>query len=810
MSKTVRLLIATASALLFLFVLATGPASADTNNDSSTADPIVAGLNGPFDLDPSGDIDYYVFVLTEPANVRLETNGSGGDPVMYLYNETLYQLGYDDDGGSGLYSRLVRMLQPGTYYCRINYLGGSGTIYGYYLTLDVQNMTPLSEGLNGPFNASPAGAQNWFSFSIVETSTAELRLNGSSGDPVLYVYDVNMTQRAYNDDYSGLWSRVSVQLDPGTYYAMVRALSSGGTVLDYYVNLTRTSLAGPDGNGVRTNATEVFIGTNGPYDIDPVGDLDWYVITFPFAGVAVIQTEGQSGDTLMTLYDQNGSWISQDINSGVGSFSKIEALVSDMTYYILVQDRASYYQILNYTLDIDVLVPPGPDGNDDEASALPLIVGTTDGFSLITGDIDWYVFVADTPGTLTAETNGEFGGTQVTLLESNGATVASGYYTGNGSFQAVSSLVDVGTYLIRVQLPPYGFSAVLQYNITITFEAFTSIDGNDFRSEAVHLAQGINGWFSIQPAADVDWYWFEQTEAGTAQVVILGGNGLATLTLHNDTGVQLAGGTYGVQQVSSNLQPAVYFVRLQSAYGYYAVDSYFLNLTIPDSAAPVLTITGPANATQVDTGAVQVDGTTEPGSKVWVNGHEVVVDGAGQWSAVVLLSTGTNTIHIDARDPVGNEAQANLTVVGVDPYASLTSQLSQANAELANTRKALDDAQAANQQTNEELDTANEQIASQVSQLQEANQSAQAARIDADAQRGLVMGSMALAIAGIAGGVALAFLVGRRRPPMGSGQSAEPAKSAEQATGSAAPTADLTAVPLPQPTVVDQPREAMK
>lgn len=762
-----------------------GALALDGNDVAANATPIAPGLNGPYDIDPTGDIDWYSFSLNATSEVRLETNGSSGDSVLYLYDANLTQLAYDDDGGVGLWSRIVRQLNPGNYFALVEELGNSGTIYGYYLTLQADPPFPLVEGLNGPFNASPEGMANLFTFDVNITSSVRLELNGSAGDPVMYLFDANFTQLAYDDDSGvGLFSKIVHTLRPGTYFARVQPLSSYSTVLDYYFTLERTSLAGADGNGVMDNATPIGIGVNGPYDINPVGDLDWYVITFASDGIAQFTTNGSSGATLLSFYDMNGTWLAQDYTSGPGSFSFLEGTVSATTYFVLVQQAYGSSTISNYTVEVEVLPMPAPDSNNDVGNATVLAVGVSGPYSLVRGDVDWYSFDAAVPGTLTVEANGVVGGTQITLLDTAGVTLAYGSSTYNASFQRASALVDLGTYFIRVQLP-YGIGAVSNYNLTVTFTPWTSLDGNDFRSTAQRLHQGLNGPYSISPYNDIDWYYFDQSENGTALVEVFGGAGYASLELLNATGYHLSGGPYGTQQVSMYLQPARYFVRMTSTYSSYVVPSYNLNLTLPDHIPPPLAMSGPGNGSSTDAGAVRVSGTTEPGSRVWVDGSEVVVDENGTFSAAVILALGQNTITILSRDPAGNEAFSTLVVTGVDANVSLTAQLAQANAQLASTQQQLASAQAAAAASATQASDANTELAKTRSQLDTTNGTLIAAREEADGQRGIALLGMVLAAGGIAAAVGVAFTM--RRRPEGGDSAGTPSTPVEPAVGGAPP-----------------------
>lgn len=84
---------------------------------------------------PGDDLDYYVFKLNESMDVVLETSGdSDGDSYIYLYDEELEEIDYDDDNGERSWSKIERVMVPGTYYVEIaSYL--SGETFQYALTV---------------------------------------------------------------------------------------------------------------------------------------------------------------------------------------------------------------------------------------------------------------------------------------------------------------------------------------------------------------------------------------------------------------------------------------------------------------------------------------------------------------------------------------------------------------------------------------------------------------------------------------------------------------------------------------------------
>jgi hypothetical protein len=89
----------------------------------------------------ASDVDWVRFTLSETANVTIETDGSSGDTRMWLYgpNSTTAQVEFDDDGGTGTFSKIVReganAIGPGTYYVKIDEFGNNNTIGSYTITV---------------------------------------------------------------------------------------------------------------------------------------------------------------------------------------------------------------------------------------------------------------------------------------------------------------------------------------------------------------------------------------------------------------------------------------------------------------------------------------------------------------------------------------------------------------------------------------------------------------------------------------------------------------------------------------------------
>ena len=78
-----------------------------------------------------------------------------------------------------------------------------------------------------------------------------------------------------------------------------------------------------------------------------------------------------------------------------------------------------------------------------------------------------------------------------------------------------------------------------------------------------------------------------------------------------------------------------------------------------------LTITEPADNSIINTDKVEVRGRTIPRAVVSVNGELVEVDQGGNFTTMVVLEEGPNTIEVIASDLEGNEESRILVIIYV-------------------------------------------------------------------------------------------------------------------------------------------------
>jgi len=120
--------------------------SYEPDDSYSQANEILSGSPQNHSIVPATDEDWVWFSLSEESEVVIETSGASADTRMWLYDSSLNQIEYDDDRGSGLFSRIDRIcgvdaLSGGVYYVKIDEYNNDDEIPSYDITLMVNGCT---------------------------------------------------------------------------------------------------------------------------------------------------------------------------------------------------------------------------------------------------------------------------------------------------------------------------------------------------------------------------------------------------------------------------------------------------------------------------------------------------------------------------------------------------------------------------------------------------------------------------------------------------------------------------------------------
>jgi len=90
----------------------------------------------------AGDVDWAKFTLTEESAISISTSGSSGDTRMWLFDQNLTEIDFNDDEWEGSYFSVINRscnsnpLPPGTYYVKVDEYNNS-EIFNYELQFNI-------------------------------------------------------------------------------------------------------------------------------------------------------------------------------------------------------------------------------------------------------------------------------------------------------------------------------------------------------------------------------------------------------------------------------------------------------------------------------------------------------------------------------------------------------------------------------------------------------------------------------------------------------------------------------------------------
>ncbi len=121
---------------------ACSPDSYEPDDSSSQVSTIMSGVPQTHSICPFGDKDWVTFTLANNSEVILETLGLHDDTRIWLYDSSLIEIEFNDDGATGSFSKIDRLcgtdeLSAGTYYVKIEESGNNSKINRYDISLTV-------------------------------------------------------------------------------------------------------------------------------------------------------------------------------------------------------------------------------------------------------------------------------------------------------------------------------------------------------------------------------------------------------------------------------------------------------------------------------------------------------------------------------------------------------------------------------------------------------------------------------------------------------------------------------------------------
>jgi hypothetical protein len=188
-------------------------------------------------------------------------------------------------------------------------------------------------------------------------------------------------------------------------------------------------------------------------------------------------------------------------------------------------------------------------------------------------DADYFLLAPDQDGALVTETTGDMD-TVMTFLEADSARVLrEDDDGGSGGNARIRHAVQAGVrYIAKVQgfsdsTGSYGFRSYFVEQISIVPDEYENDD--DFFS-AKSISPGTTQQHSFHSSGDVDWVVFEVQRAGSYTILARGVNSSQLDTYielydadRNVIGDDDDGGEYLDSSLTANLQPGIYYVRVE-------------------------------------------------------------------------------------------------------------------------------------------------------------------------------------------------------------------------------------------------------
>lgn len=179
-------------------------------------------------LDYFGDSAYYKFTPSLTGNYVFETTGNT-DTYLKLYDSNNNVLAVNDDAGESTNGRIQYSLIKGnTYFIKVQGYNNSKTgDFRFLIMYDIYSSSNLTLDSNTSISIETYGFK-LLRFTPTNSGNYTFSTSENSCDPILYLYNSDFVQLAYNDDSSDRNSLINHYLEAGkTYYILSRCYSNG-------------------------------------------------------------------------------------------------------------------------------------------------------------------------------------------------------------------------------------------------------------------------------------------------------------------------------------------------------------------------------------------------------------------------------------------------------------------------------------------------------------------------------------------------------------------------------------------------------
>jgi Leucine-rich repeat (LRR) protein len=304
----------------------------EADNDFPTAKTITPAVPQDHSIYPAGDHDYEKFTLTDSSSIVLETSGPNGyDTEIALYDASQNLIGYDNDGGDFLYSRIERTcanpLPAGTYYL-MTYIY-EGVIPQYQLAYSTAKCPPIVKSIvrasDNPINGMSVNFTVTFSEDVTDVD-----MTGPSFDDFALTTSPGISGASVTG-VSGSGKTYTVTVNTGSGNGMIRLdMPAISNVIDVAGNqLGNLPYTGGETYSVDKTAPTVFSITRASANPTTAITVN-FTVTFsePVTGVdmtgpafddfALTTSPGISGASI-TGVSGTGATYTVTVNTGIGN-----------------------------------------------------------------------------------------------------------------------------------------------------------------------------------------------------------------------------------------------------------------------------------------------------------------------------------------------------------------------------------------------------------------------------------------------------------------------------------------------------------
>lgn len=300
------------------------------------------------------------------------------------------------------------------------------------------------------------GDDDWFGLSVEADGILVLETSGTI-DTYMELYDRESGSRIASNDDGGEDTNARIEwfVEAGkTYVLKVRGL--GGDTGSYRIKAVFNALP-PDPaepNDTQEEAVPIEPGIPVEASFHNPSDEDWYKLDIPEeGGFLIVYTEGKL-DTGITLYDEEGTTLADDDDSGPRLNAQVSMQVAGGTVYIRVREVDGYRGA--YTLQTRLREPGRSDAyepDDDLEIPSEIEIGTSQDRTFTSAeDVDLVTFTVTEAGyyeirTVSTDRNLD---TYIELLDENGEYLADDDDGGERYDAYLRVYLEPGTYIIVV------------------------------------------------------------------------------------------------------------------------------------------------------------------------------------------------------------------------------------------------------------------------------------------------------------------------------------------------------------------------